>query len=84
VVGVDVQMIVIELKGVDDAYPPQKKSLAMVFAMWSLFGDHYRWFVRLDDDAYLRHSALSQLLRPLNSSKAYVLGELSFQFTLGL
>ena len=45
---------VIGLKGVDDSYPPQKKSFLMIKYMYEYYGDQYEWFVRADDDVYIK------------------------------
>ncbi|MCP9264291.1 Chondroitin sulfate synthase sqv-5 [Dirofilaria immitis] len=58
-------MPVIRLKGVTDEYPPQKKS----------FLDDFDWFMRADDDLYVRGEQLETLLRSLDSNKAHLIGQ---------
>ena len=58
---------VIRLPDVDDSYPPLKKSLMMVKYMHDHHIDDYEWFMRVDDDVYIRNDKLVRLLRSLNS-----------------
>lgn len=44
----------VRLRGVDDSYPPQKKSFLMLQYMWERYGNRYEWFLRADDDLYVR------------------------------
>jgi chondroitin sulfate synthase len=44
----------VSLRGVDDSYPPQKKSFLMLQYMWEHYGDRFEWFLRADDDVYVR------------------------------
>lgn len=45
---------IVRLRGVDDSYPPQKKSFLMLQHMWERYGDRFEWFMRADDDVYVR------------------------------
>lgn len=65
----------IPLQGVDDSYPPQKKSFTMLQYMWENFGDKYEWFLRADDDVYIRADRIEKFLRSINSEKAYFIGQ---------
>ncbi|KAL8571338.1 hypothetical protein ACOMHN_009516 [Nucella lapillus] len=59
---------VVVLNDVTDAvYPPRRKSFAMLRHMEHNFGRHFRWFVRADDDAYIRYDFLSKILRRLTN-----------------
>ncbi|KAL9953331.1 hypothetical protein ACROYT_G040732 [Oculina patagonica] len=66
---------VISLPGVDDSYPPLKKSLMMVKYMYDHHIDKYEWFMRADDDVYVRNDKLVRFLRSLNSSDDIYLGQ---------
>ncbi|KAI8507347.1 Chondroitin sulfate synthase 1 [Branchiostoma belcheri] len=66
------------LRGVTDVYPPQKKSFLMLKYMHDNFLDEYEWFVRADDDVYIRGEKLEQFLRSVNSSKPLYIGQPGF------
>ncbi|XP_047425616.1 chondroitin sulfate synthase 3 [Mugil cephalus] len=74
-VRVSVPVPVISLDGVDDSYPPQKKSFMMLKYIHDHYLDKYEWFMRADDDVYIRGEKLELFLRSLNSSKPYYLGQ---------
>ncbi|XP_041105848.1 chondroitin sulfate synthase 3-like [Polyodon spathula] len=74
-VPVPIPIPVISLAGVDDSYPPQKKSFMMLKYMHDHYLDKYEWFMRADDDVYIRGDKLEELLRSLNSSKPMYLGQ---------
>ncbi len=65
----------IPIQGVDDSYPPQKKSFLMLQYMWEHFGDKYEWFLRADDDVYIRTDKIEAFLRSVNSSKPQFIGQ---------
>lgn len=65
---------VVSLPGVDDSYPPLKKSLMMVKYMYDHHIDGYEWFMRADDDVYVRNDKLVRFLHSLNSSDDIYLG----------
>uniref|UniRef100_A0A8C6ST22 Hexosyltransferase n=1 Tax=Neogobius melanostomus TaxID=47308 RepID=A0A8C6ST22_9GOBI len=66
---------IIALKNVDDSYPPQKKSFMMLKYMHDHYLDQYEWFMRADDDVYIKSERLESFLRSLNSSEAIFLGQ---------
>ncbi|XP_049908634.1 serine palmitoyltransferase 1 isoform X2 [Epinephelus moara] len=74
-VHVPVPVPVVSLAGVDDSYPPQKKSFMMLKYIHDHYLDKYEWFMRADDDVYIRGEKLEVFLRSLNSSKPLYLGQ---------
>lgn len=66
---------IVALKNVDDSYPPQKKSFMMLKYMHDHYLDQYEWFMRADDDVYIKSERLESFLRSLNSSEAVFLGQ---------
>lgn len=65
----------VSLVGIDDSYPPQKKSFAMLKYMHDHFIDQYEWFMRADDDVYVRMDRLESLLRSVDSRKPWFIGQ---------
>ncbi|XP_014273128.1 chondroitin sulfate synthase 1 isoform X2 [Halyomorpha halys] len=65
----------VRLPGVDDSYPPQKKSFMMLQYMWERYGNSYEWFLRADDDVYIRPDKMETLLRSVDSKKAHFIGQ---------
>ncbi|ESP01191.1 hypothetical protein LOTGIDRAFT_139814 [Lottia gigantea] len=67
---------VVTLNNINDtSYPPQRKSFTMIEFISKTLTDHYEWFVRSDDDIYIRTDKLELLLRRLDSSKAWYIGQ---------
>lgn len=65
---------VVGLKGVDDRYPPQKKSFRMLYYMYEHYIDRFEWFARADDDVYINTRKLEKFLRSIDSSKPQFIG----------
>lgn len=63
------------LPRVDDSYPPQKKSFLMLQHMWTAYGERFEWFLRADDDLYVRMDRLEKLLRSVDSRKPEYIGQ---------
>nr|CAB3230906.1 chondroitin sulfate synthase 1 [Phallusia mammillata] len=60
----------------DDVYPPQKKSFLLLKQMYDTYLDSgYQWFMRADDDVYIKTEKLERFLRRLNSSQPIFLGQ---------
>ncbi|XP_032789583.1 chondroitin sulfate synthase 1 isoform X2 [Daphnia magna] len=66
---------VVRLKGVDDSYPPQKKSFMMLKYMYENYGDKFEWFMRADDDVFVKTERLELFLRNINSSQPRFIGQ---------
>ena len=67
-------MPIIRLRGVDDTYPPQKKSFLSMRYSYDTYINDYEWFIRADDDVYIKGNKLNEFLRDLNSSKPMYIG----------
>ena len=65
------QNTLITLPGVTDSYPPQKKAFLMLKYMHDFYLDQFEWFVRADDDVYIKGEKLSKFLASVNSSEMY-------------
>lgn len=66
---------VVALPGVDDSYPPQKKSFMMLKYMHDHFLDKFEWFMRADDDVFIKGDKLDEFLRAINSSQPRFIGQ---------
>lgn len=66
---------IIALPGVDDSYPPQKKSFLMLKYMHDRYGDQYEWFMRADDDVFVKGDKMAKFLLSVNSSKPQFMGQ---------
>ncbi|XP_050695418.1 chondroitin sulfate synthase 1-like isoform X2 [Eriocheir sinensis] len=71
----DEDIPLIRLSGVDDSYPPQKKSFMMLKYMADHFADHFEYFMRSDDDVYVRPDRLELFLRSVNSTHPQFIGQ---------
>ena len=66
---------IIRLKNVPDSvYPPQRKVFAALQHMYRYHGNSYHWFIRADDDVYIRVARLNQLLGRLDPNEKVYLG----------
>ena len=66
---------VVGLDCIDEAYPPQKKSFLMLKHMHDHYLDKFEFFMRADDDVYIRGDRLSDFLHSVNSSKNLFIGQ---------
>ena len=73
-VGTDIPII--RLPGTDDSYPPQKKSFMALKYMYDHYLNHFEYFIRTDDDVYMRTERLEVFLRSVNSSKLRYIGQM--------
>ena len=68
-------MTIVKLENVSDGeYPPQRKVFAALQHMYRYHGNSYHWFVRADDDVYIRVPRLDTLLGRLDSNEKIYLG----------
>lgn len=65
----------VPLRDVDDSYPPQKKSFMMLLYMYEQYGERFEWFLRADDDVYVRGDKLEEFLRSVDSRKPQFIGQ---------
>ena len=66
---------VVSLSGTDDTYPPQKKVYRMLKYMYDHFLNQYSWFMRADDDLYVRVGPLIKYLSALDPSTDLYIGQ---------
>lgn len=65
----------VALEGIDDSYPPQKKSFAMLKYMHDNHIDDFEWFLRADDDVYVRTDRMQSFLQSIDSRKPWFIGQ---------
>ena len=66
---------IIKLEGVSDkTYPPQRKVFMMLKYMYDHYIEEYDWFMRADDDVYIRSTAFEELLGKLDPQQKIYLG----------
>lgn len=70
---------VIFLPGTDDSYPPQKKSFTMFKFLHDNYLNSFEWFIRVDDDAYIKIDRLKFFLNQLDPSKTLYIGQPGFE-----
>lgn len=66
---------VVSMQGVDDSYPPQKKVFYMLKYMHDNLLDEYNWFLRSDDDLFMRPEELMEFLQTLDPQKPIYMGQ---------
>ena len=66
---------VVSLPGVDDTYPPQRKVYGMLKYMFDHHIDDFNWFLRADDDLYVRVDHLVTFLSSLDPSVDVYMGQ---------
>lgn len=59
----------------DNVHPPQRKSLAMLKYIHDNFVERFQWYIRADDDVYIRTDRLAVYLRKIDSSEPLLLGQ---------
>ena len=70
-----IHLPVVKLKKVPDGvYPPLKKAFAVMQYMYDHFVNDYDWFIRADDDVYIRGRKLMDLLNAMDANEIISLG----------
>lgn len=68
-------MPIVKMEGIKDSvYPPQQKVFAVLHYIHTHFGDQFKWFIRADDDVYIRLRALNEMLYSLDWTELLFLG----------
>ena len=66
---------IVRLPGIPDTvYPPQKKVFAVLHYIHEHYSSDFQWFLRADDDVYVRGDKLEKLLGSFNYNKRVYLG----------
>ena len=65
----------VALPGVQDTYPPQKKAFMMLKYMHDFYLDQFEWFVRADDDVFIKGENLAKFLASVSSSELHYIGQ---------
>nr|APX55177.1 chondroitin sulfate synthase-1 [Pinctada fucata] len=66
---------IVSLPGVDDSYPPQRKSLMMLKYLHDHYVNNFEWFMRADDDVFIKGDRMEKFLRSINSSVPQYIGQ---------
>ncbi|ELU09052.1 hypothetical protein CAPTEDRAFT_36409, partial [Capitella teleta] len=67
---------VVQLPGIDETeYPPQHKSFAMLSYICAHHVDKFDWFLRADDDVYVKVDSLQSLLMSMESNEPVYMGQ---------
>ncbi|XP_041375011.1 chondroitin sulfate synthase 1-like [Gigantopelta aegis] len=59
----------------DNIYPPQGKSFMMIKHIHDNYLDTFEWFIRADDDLFVKIKDLEVFLRSVNSSRRLYIGQ---------
>ena len=66
---------IVKLRGIpDNVYPPLKKAFAVMQYMYDHFINDFNWFIRADDDMYVRGKLLTDLLKKMSPYERVYLG----------
>ncbi len=67
---------IIKIAGIrDDLYPPLEKVFGILEYFYKEFGERFRWFVRADDDVYIRVDKLEAMLRKQDWTQRLYMGQ---------
>jgi hypothetical protein len=80
----DTRINLVSLPSVTDTYPPQKKSFLMMKYIYDHYLNKFEWFMRVDDDVYIRTDNLERLLRSIDNRKLFasLIGHVRFVSSL--
>lgn len=71
----DIKLPIVTLPGINDTqYPPQRKVYHMLKYMHDHFIDDYDFFMRADDDMYVKVDRLTELLQNVNPAQDIYMG----------
>ena len=76
----DCAIPLVRLRGVTNAYPPQKKSFLMLRHMAVHYSKEYNWFLRADDDVFINFNTIHSFLQSIyieNNEKLFYIGQVS-------
>jgi len=59
----------------DNIYPAQKKSFLMINYMYRKYGGLFKWYMRADDDTYVKLDKLELFLRQLDENTPLLIGQ---------
>ena len=59
----------------DNTYPAQKKSFLMINYMYRMYSGRFKWFMRADDDTYVKLDQLELFLRQLDENTPLLIGQ---------
>ena len=66
---------IVKLQGIPDkVYPPLRKAFAVMKYMHEHYINDYNWFIRADDDMYVRGQRLQKLLRSMHPFEKVYMG----------
>ena len=66
---------IVKLPGIpDNVYPPLRKAFAVMKYMYSHYIHEYNWFIRADDDMYVRGHQLQKLLHSMHPFEKVYMG----------
>ena len=74
----DCNIPLVRLRGVTNAYPPQKKSFLMLRHMAVHFSEKFKWFLRADDDVFVNFHTIHSFLHSIytdDKEKLFYIGQ---------
>ena len=74
----DCNVPLVRLRGVKNAYPPQKKSFLMLRHMAVHYSKKFKWFLRADDDVFVNFITIHSFLQSIytgDKNKLFYIGQ---------